>query len=198
VQIGNLTKIGARTAEEVCRSLPAGGLALSPQPGASPGAFLEQLISGAKFNEAVHFLAFALPKREAVWWACLCARSVLGDPAPPPVLAAVEAAEAWVYRPTDETRRNAMARAQAAKFDSPGAWAAVGAFWSGGSIAPPDLPAVPPAPHLTGVAVAGAITLAAVQTEPALADQKRQRYIEFAIDIANGGSGRLETKSPRT
>jgi hypothetical protein len=123
---------------------------------------------------------------------------VLGDPAPPPVLAAVEAAEAWVYRPTDETRRNAMARAQAAKFDSPGAWAAVGAFWSGGSIAPPDLPAVPPAPHLTGVAVAGAITLAAVQTEPALADQKRQRYIEFAIDIANGGSGRLETKSPRT
>jgi Family of unknown function (DUF6931) len=74
-------------------------------------------------------------------------------------------------------------------------WAAVAAFWSGGSMAPPDLPAVPPAPHLTGVAVAGAVSLAAVRSDPSLADDKRRRYIEIALDIANGGNGRLEPKS---
>jgi hypothetical protein len=87
-----------------------------------------------------------------------------------------------------------MERAKEAKFETPAAWAAVAAFWSGPSMAPPDLPAVPPAPHLTGVAVFGAVTLAAVQTEAALADEKRQRYIKIAVDIANGGSGRVDVK----
>jgi hypothetical protein len=42
-----------------------------------------------------------------------------------------------------------------------------------------------------GCAVAGAVTLAAVKSEPQLADQKRERYLASAIDIANGGTGRL-------
>src|SRR5262249_38725334 len=155
-------------------------------------AFLEQLISKASLNDAVQFLAFALPKREAVWWACLCARSELKNPGPPLVVAALEAAEAWVYKPTEENRRAAMQKAQETAFDAAGVWAAVAAFWSGGSLSPPNLPVVPPAPHLTGAAVCGAVTLAAVQVDPALADKKRERYIESALDIANGGSGRLK------
>lgn len=193
--IGTLTKITTQTAGEVCLLARAGGQTLTAPENMTPASFLEQLLSKSLFNDAVQFLAFALPKREAVWWACLCARSELREPTPPPVLAALEAAEAWVYRPTDENRRAAMERAQATKFDAPGVWAAVAAFWSGSSLAPADLPAVSPAPHLTGVAVSGALTLAAVQTEPALADKKRQRYIDMAVDIANGGSGRLERKS---
>ena len=194
MEIGTLNKISAKKAAEICAVAAAAGRTL-PDPGdASPAEYLKKLVSAPALDEAIQFMAFALPKREAVWWACLCARSQVRDSTPAAALAALTAAEAWVYRPTDETRRAAMERAQATQFDSALIWPAVAAFWSGGSLAPPNLPAVPPPSHLSGVAVCGAVTLAAVQTEPALAEQKRQRYIEIAIDVANGGSGRIEAK----
>jgi hypothetical protein len=65
------------------------------------------------------------------------------------------------------------------------------AFWSEGSIAPEDAPAVPPADNLTAKAVAGAVMLAAVQAQPEKANDKYLFFIEQAIDIANGGNGRL-------
>jgi hypothetical protein len=48
---------------------------------------------------------------------------------------------------------------------------------------------------LRGVAVAGAVGLAAVQSDPLRADEKRERFIAAAVDIANGGTGR---KPPAT
>ena len=194
MEFGALTKVTARQADEVLQLALAAGQTVPQVPGITPAAYLQQLTSKPAFNEAVQFLAFALPKREAVWWACMCARADLKESAPAPVVAALAAAEAWVYRPTEENRRAAWERAKEGKFETPSVWAAVAAFWSGPSLAPPDLPAVPPAPHLTGVAVSGAVTLAAVQTEAPLADEKRQRYIKIAIDIANGGSGRADVK----
>jgi len=195
LQIGALSKITARTAQEICDGA-ADALEVTAPPGLAPAAFLEELLSAGRLSDAVPFLAYALPKREAVWWACLSARSALDEGAAAETRAALEAAEAWVYRPTDENRRAAFARAEAAKFNSPSAWAAVGAFWSGGSMAPPDAPAVPPPAHLTGVAVSGAITLAAVMKDPETADEKRLRYIEIAVDIANGGDGRVHERRP--
>jgi hypothetical protein len=194
VQIGTLKKITADAAE-TCRLAAEGGHVLVPAETASAPDFLQKLIAAGKLSEAVLFLAYALPKREAVWWACLCARAAGRAGASPPIEAALEAAEAWVYKPTDDNRRTCMTSAQATKFDAPGVWAAVAAFWSGGSMGPRDHAPIVPAPHLTGVAVVGAVTLAAVQTDPQLADQKRRRYIEMAIDIANGGSGRLDGKA---
>jgi hypothetical protein len=105
-------------------------------------------------------------------------------------VAALETAEAWVYQPTEELRRMAMARAQATGFDHPGVWAAVGAFWSGGSMAPPDAPAVPPGEDLTGQAVSGAVNLSSVMRQPEHAPEKLKAFLLQAIDIANGGSGR--------
>ena len=105
------------------------------------------------------------------------------------MVAALVAAETWVRKPTDENRRAAMAAAQATNFQAPAAWAAVAAFWSGGSMAPAGLPEVPPGAHLTGVAVAGAVTLAAVQTDPQKADEKRKTFMAAAVNIANGGNG---------
>jgi hypothetical protein len=194
VEVGTLNKISAKKAAEICALAAAAGRTL-PDPGdTSPAEYLKKLLSAPALDEAVQFMAFALPKREAVWWACVCVRTQVRESTPAPTLAALTAAEAWVYRPADDTRRAAMERAQATQFDSALIWPAVAAFWSSGSLAPPNLPAVPPPLHLSGVAVCGAVTLAAVQTEPALAEQKRQRYIEIAIDIANGGSGRIEAK----
>jgi hypothetical protein len=143
-------------------------------------------------NEAVRLTAHALPKREAVWWACMCAAAV-----PDPALKAADAearlaAEAWVRKPADDAlRRAAWEAAQKTEFRSPEAWAAVGAFWSGGSMAPEGQPVVPPGEHLTGVAVSGAVVMAAVRGRPDRAGDRLGRFLAAARDIAGGGAGRI-------
>lgn len=144
-------------------------------------------------TEAVRLTAHALPKREAVWWACMCAASVPAVALKPADLAARQAAEAWVRKPTEESlRRSAWELAQKTDFRSPEAWAAVGAFWSGGSMAPEGAPVVPPGDNLTGVAISGAVMMAAVRgAHPGRANDRLRRFLAAARDIAAGGAGRI-------
>ncbi|MFL5246136.1 MAG: DUF6931 family protein [Gemmataceae bacterium] len=148
--------------------------------------FLDSLIGKERFPDAARFLARALPKREAVWWACKCIGLTAGDKAPAKRAAALKAAEKWVADPTDENRQAAFPAAEAADFGTPEGCAAMAAFWSGGSLAPPNVPAVPPAEHLTAQGVAGAIMLTAVQSEPEKAAEKFRRYFSVGIEIARG------------
>lgn len=146
--------------------------------------------------EAARLFAYTLPKREAVWWACMCARHTAPANLPEADREALEAAEVWVRRQTDEVRRGAMDKAQHAGFQSPESWAAVGAFWSGDSMSPPDQPKVPPPPHAAGAAVAGAMALAAVRGDPARQQVRLTAFLQSARDIAAGGPGRLEPEKP--
>jgi hypothetical protein len=163
-------------------------------PDAAAG--LAALAEAGRYPEAMRLAAHALPKREAVWWACMCARAVPDPKIAEADRAALEAAEAWVRKPEETTRRAAMAQAQATGFKSAEAWAAVGAFWSGGSMAPEGQPAVPPAEHLTGVAIAGSVVLAAVRRLPERAEIRFRRFLLSARDIAGGGAGRIEPEPP--
>lgn len=143
-------------------------------------------------NEAVRLMAHALPKREAVWWACMCADAVPAVTPKPADVAARQAAEAWVRKSSeDPLRRTAWEVAQKTDFRSPEAWAAVGAFWSGGSMAPEGAPVVPPGDHLTGVAISGAVVIAAVRGRPERANDRLTRFLAAARDIAAGGAGRM-------
>ncbi|QSA96394.1 hypothetical protein [Methylococcus sp. EFPC2] len=187
----NFKKVASPAAETFSRDIELSAEAkslLSPQ--LSPADFLEGLLAAGHYGDAVNFMARALPKREATWWACLCARSALGENPPAPYVQALAAAEQWVYTPSEENRRLAMAAAEATPFDHPAAWAAVAAFWSGGSLAPENVPAVPPADNLNAKAVIGAVRLAVVIREPEKAAEKYRLFLEQAIDIANGGDGR--------
>jgi hypothetical protein len=145
--------------------------------------------------EATRVFAHALPKREAVWWACMCAAHTA--PAQPAEgdLKARELSETWVRQQSDETRRAAMEEAKRTGFQSPEAWAAVAAFWSGNSLAPPDAPPVPPPAHLTGVAVAGAVALASVRGAPNRQPHRLALFLQSAHDIAAGGPGRLQVET---
>jgi hypothetical protein len=67
----------------------------------------------------------------------------------------------------------------------------VAAFWSGDSMAPEGQPAVPPAPHLTGTAVSGAVALSAVRGDVSRRPLRLQRFLESGRNIAAGGPGRL-------
>ena len=147
-------------------------------------------------TEAARLAAHALPKREAVWWACMCARAVPDAAVTPLDLAALAAAEHWVRKPGEEAlRRACMEAAQKTAFRTPEAWAAVGAFWSGGSMAPEGQPVVPPGEHLTGVAIAGGIVLAAVRNRPERAAARFARFLSAAREIAAGGAGRIQPEA---
>ena len=162
---------------------------LKDVPDAAAG--LESLVAADRLPDALRLIAHALPKREAVWWACMCARAV---PALEPNALdaeALAAAELWVRRSDEATRRATMEPAQKGGFRSAESWAAVGAFWSGGNISADGLPEVEPAPNLTGVAVVGAILLAAMRHAPERAPQRFKRFIASARDIAAGGAGRI-------
>jgi hypothetical protein len=154
---------------------------------------LEKLERAGLLVEATRLVAHALPAREAVWWACACSRHTAASGTDPSTEAKLrEAAEEWVRKPTDEHRRAAMKEAETSGFGSPEAWAAVGAFWSGDSMAPPEAPKVPPQPHFTGLAVAGSVALAAARGPAVRRDDRLVRFLASAKDIAAGGAGRLE------
>ena len=194
-RFGPLTKIKITAAEVAGRAKLTDAARALLSPEAAVGEYLALLVDQELFIDSVTLLAHALPKREAVWWACLAARNLIDADTLPEIQAVLESAEIWVRKPGDDTRRAAMEHAQKTQFDHPAVWAAVGAFWSGGSMVAPELPAVPPAEHLTGLAVSGAVQLSVLSREPQLAPEKFRVLIDQAIDIANGGNGRPKKAS---
>jgi hypothetical protein len=148
--------------------------------------YLDRLVERQLQAEAIRFLAYVLPKREAVWWACLCADRVLGPDPPPRVAAALDAARAWVLDPSEDHRRAALPAAEAAEVGTPAGCAALAAYFSGGSLSPPDLPVVAPGEHITAHLVASAVILAAVIREPAKASEKYAAFLGLGLEVAVG------------
>lgn len=145
--------------------------------------------------EATRVAAHALPKREAVWWACMCALHTALAELEANDRAAREAAEDWVRQQTKKARRIAWDRSQESGFSTPEAWTAVAASWSGESLSPEGQPPVPPVAHLAGAAVAGAVALGAVRGDVTRRDARLRRFLESARNIAAGGFGRLPAET---
>lgn len=184
-----LSKISAAKAAEICQQVELGERSRGKlRPEIAPAEFLDALMGEGLFLDAARFLAHALPKQEAVWWACQCARAVAGQGIAETAAAALTAAETWVEDPTDEHRRAALLAAEAAGIGTPAGCTALAAFLSGGSVAPKDCPEVAPGAHLTGRSVAGAVTIAAVQTEPEKMTEKLKNFVNSGIDVASGKS----------
>lgn len=187
-----LTKVVFTKAAQISRDIELDAQALAGlDDNAAPVEFLNGLLQLQLYPDAVRFLARALPKREAAWWACLCARSTLNGDTRPEVDVALRMAEAWVYQPNEANRRAANSAAFVAGFDNPCTWAAMAAFWSEGSMAPENMPPVQPMENLTAKAAAGAVMLAAVQGKPEQIQDKYRFFIDQGIAIANGGNGKL-------
>jgi hypothetical protein len=158
---GALAKVTAKTAAEVCKHFSLGDEAKKLlRDGLTPRQFLDLLVQKEQFPDAARFLAHALPKREA--------------------------AERWAADPSEDNRRKAQAAAEAAEMSTPAGCAAMAAFWSGGSLAPPNVPAVPPGEFLTAHGVAGAVMLAAVLTEPQKAPEKYRKFFALGVEVGNG------------
>lgn len=194
---GSLSKTIPVTAEELCvRASLSDHARRLLAPSLDTPAFLERLLNAELFVDAVRLLAFALPVRQGVWWACLAVRTAMGERITPLAKDAVLAAEAWVYKPVEANRAATLPAAEAAGVDSFAGYAALAAFWSGGSMTPAGLPELKPNPMLSPNAVAAAVLLAGLDAAPDTAALWYHGMVMRGIDIANGGDGRRGGKEP--
>jgi hypothetical protein len=147
-------------------------------------SYVPLLVDAGHAADAVRILAILLPTREAVWWAWMCARRVAGEQPPPEIATALLALERWLREPTDANRRAVMAAGEAADFATPAGCAALAAFFSGGSVAPPDAPYVPPQEFVAGKTIAASIVLSSVVNEPQLAPETLEAFLEQGVHVA--------------
>lgn len=160
---------------------PALGL---QRPAFGPREYLDALIEAEYLADAVKFLAHLLPRREAVWWAWMCARKGLGEAPPAEEQTALLATEKWISEPSDEHRRAALEAANAASLESPAGCAALAAFLSGGSLAPPGMAEIPPPRYAAAKAVYGSLVFSAVTVEPEKAPEKFRTFLQYGLELA--------------
>lgn len=183
----DLALIDAKTAAEVCRRIPLSEAARAlVRADLAPRPFLDLLIEKQHHLDGIRFLAHAMVKRAVVWWAYQCVTQVLGPEPPAAVAKALEAARAWVSDPSEDNRRPCWPAAEAADIGTPAGCTAMAAYLSGGSLAPPNLPAVPPGDDLTARMATGALMLAAVISEPERAAEKQASFLRVGYEIADG------------
>ena len=149
----------------------------------TPRQFLELLIGKELFLDAIRFLAYVLPKREAVGWGCLCVRHSLGTDDASKISETHVAAERWVSNPDEVNRRAAKTAVDKEGLENPSAALALAAFFSGGSIAPANLEPVAPADHLTPQFVAGTIIVSAVKNQPEKAPEKYRVFLQKGMAL---------------
>jgi len=144
--------------------------------------YIDLLTQQGHFSDATRVVAHLLPPREAVWWACQCARQA-AEPAPPPEWnAALEAAEKWVTDLSDESRRAGEKAAQEAGLNTSAGCAALAAFATG-SMSPPGGVQIPPAPHVTPEIVAGSILISSLSPNPAEAPDKYRTFLKQGVEL---------------
>lgn len=176
-----------RTAAEIAKPLELSEAAMKLiAPGLPVRAFFEALAAKPELVEdALKFLAAALPKREAVWWGFCCLKDSLKPPLPEAGVKAMADVEKWVRNPTEPNRRAALAASDAAgRNTGPGCLAAAAAY-SGGSLTPPRQAVVKPPEHLSAIFLNAALTVAAVTDAPNTAAH-RVKFLALGQQVAAG------------
>jgi hypothetical protein len=186
--MGNWTKVKWTEAGQITALLdwpPAEAKDLA----ATPEAFFANLRTQGRLDDAAMFLGQALPRYEVVAWAARALQDLrpAHEPPRPADVQALDAVQAWVKDPSEPRRRAAFDASNAADEGAPERFAALAAFFSGGSMAPDNCPPVPAPREAAGKFAAAAVILAATRT----AD--RQAALARALDagVVLAAEGRL-------
>jgi hypothetical protein len=183
----SLIKIQAATAVAVCANfdLPRDAKKLLGD-NMNPREFLAALMDEKNYVAAIDFIAHALPVSDGIWWGCLCMQHALGDRLSPPDRAAATAAVMWVMQPTEDNRAAAKAPVEAAGPLSPAGALAMAANQTGGSIYPPELSFKAPEPFAPQQAIARAVKLASIKTDPPNTPKVQRFYVQLGLEVAAG------------
>lgn len=196
IQTEAFRKLTAQTAQEICSHADLSAQAHAfLLPDLSPQGFLSLLVEDENVGDAIRFLAFALPVREAIWWAYAVAKTSIATPDEKEQLC-LERTAAWVYEPNETRRRSCMDCAEEAKFTGAAAYAALAVFWSGGSLAPEGMPDADPDPKLGPIGVGASVLLSITSGSPSTLVDRFKTAVARAVNIANGGNGWLPGERP--
>lgn len=151
-----------------------------------PLDFLKQLTGLPQPRAAVAFLAYLLPKREAVWWGCRTVRALspgLSDNEESAILAA----EGWVREPTEERRRLAVRAFFESAETGPGHWCALAAGRSSGNLAQTDTEAFPVEPFMSARNVMIAVLAVGGRVQPEVYAERVKICVRAGAEFAAGG-----------
>jgi hypothetical protein len=158
--------------EDFCLEIGIGRVArLYLQRDITPRQYFGRLLVHDEPGDAVRFQTFSLPKREAVWWACLCLRSVSDPMRKPKQAEALKAVVRWVLDPSEANRQAAGKAGKAATFGTP-----IGALAMSISFDP----------LLTANMLAGTIVGLAAEVPPEKAKATLLSFIALGIGVATG------------
>jgi hypothetical protein len=161
----SMSRIRFATAQALFEAFPEVSRKVAAAPTEqSPIEFLSGLVAAGKLDEAVAFCSYLLPRREAVWWACGCARELLSD-VPQDRGAGLLAAKAWVREPHEAHRRAALDIGTRGDGNCPLTWAALAAGWAGGFLLSGPNKQIPMPPYMTARATRTAILIGALKVK---------------------------------
>jgi hypothetical protein len=167
------------TARELFESFPTAAEDMTAAGTEQPSLdFLRGLLSTPTPEDAVTFCSYLLPRRVAVWWGHQCLRN-LPEGITEQDTSLLATAEEWVREPEEDRRYAALDAGMSASVKTPGAWIALAAGWSGGSMAPSGMAPVVPPPYLTARAVNAGI-LSAIARVPI---KQRAMVLEACVSM---------------
>jgi hypothetical protein len=192
--MSQLIKIQALTADELLNKFELTEPEASDVvvPDTAPQISIERLMEAGFYQDAIKLLAHGLPKREAVWWACLAARKAQKPDTDEHNINALLATETWARKPTEDHRQRCKELGEKTQFKTAASWAATAASWCTGSMTPPGEPEVAPPAYLYAHAVAGSIALASATIDPENIEDHYKLFLAQGLDLARGGNGMLE------
>jgi hypothetical protein len=153
---------------------------------ADPRDCLETLRAAGLHGDCLVFLPHILDRRRAVWWACLCCFDAYRDGMPPALADALERALRWLFAPSDSHRDACRGEARPLPLNSPENCLRMAVVWSGGSLAPPTLPEVPPPPDLTARCSSGAVLIAAASRGTFEIADRHRLYVDLGYEVLDG------------
>jgi hypothetical protein len=150
--------------------------------------FVRRLIAAQRWEPAISFCAYLLPRRAAVAWASRSVRRMISSPRPDESRL-LEFAEVWVDDPDEPRRRKALSAGTVGDTKSPATWVALAAGWSGGSIVPEEMGFAPADPEQTAKAVRVALFIALSRIEAAEKQRLMTACLQDGIQLASGEPG---------
>lgn len=168
---------------------------LESRPAATVPEVLAELEEKGAVQDMLQLLAHALPAREAVWWSCLAARDICPADAEGALPACLTTAEAWVFRPGDETRMTARKAMEDARPGDKTKLCAMAVAFCDGKLGPGDLQRYDGPPGACGNAVFGVVVKSYVADKKRIPEQG-QLLLARALDIARGGNGKVAAAAP--
>ncbi len=173
-----MSRLRFMTAQEVFDTFPDLADDIRTPPSAEPPmAFVRALAAGDTPEDALTFCAYALARREAVWWGCQCVRLV-AEIKPGGEDPSLIAAEDWVRDPDDDRRVAALKLGNESDRRGPTPWLALAAGWSGGNISLLGGASVPSKPDMTAKAIKTAILVALAR----VAARERAPRLALCVD----------------